>query len=224
MTSGIVFPPINSVPQDSHRPFWSVMIPTYNGTKYLEQTLKSVLVQDPRLDEMQIEVVDDCSTKDDPEELVKDIGQGRVSFFRNPENVGLVHNWNACIGSKPNPLDYFSEFALFALMSREDPYPLVCLEAASLAKPIICFDQAGGEPEFVEDDCGFVVPYLNLDAMADKILLLIKSPDLRDKMGIQAKQKVVSRHHISVAAPQIIEIIRHIQERESIYSKDWDLY
>jgi glycosyltransferase involved in cell wall biosynthesis len=97
MTSGIVFPPINSVPQDSHRPFWSVMIPTYNGTKYLEQTLKSVLVQDPGVREMQIEVVDDCSTKDDPEELVKDIGQGRVSFFRNPQNVGLVNNWNACI-------------------------------------------------------------------------------------------------------------------------------
>lgn len=97
MTSGIVFPPINSVPQDSHRPFWSVMIPTYNGTKYLEQTLKSVLVQDPGVREMQIEVVDDCSTKDYPEELVKDIGQGRVSFFRNPQNVGLVNNWNACI-------------------------------------------------------------------------------------------------------------------------------
>ncbi len=124
------------------------------------------------------------------------------------------------IGSKPNPLDYFSGFDLFALMSREDPYPLVCLEAASLAKPIICFDQAGGEPEFVEDDCGFVVPYLDIEAMADKILLLIKSPDLRNKMGIQAKQKVVSRHDISVAAPQIIEIIRHVQERESIYSKD----
>jgi glycosyltransferase involved in cell wall biosynthesis len=97
MTSEIVFPPINSVPQDSHRPFWSVMIPTYNGSEYLEQTLKSVLIQDPGLEEMQIEVVDDCSTEDDPEELVKDIGQGRVSFFRNPENVGLVHNWNACI-------------------------------------------------------------------------------------------------------------------------------
>ena len=97
MTSGIVFPPINSVPQDSHRPFWSVMIPTYNGTKYLEQTLKSVLDQDPGVEEMQIEVVDDCSTKDDPEELVKDIGQGRVSFFRNPQNVGLLPNWDTCI-------------------------------------------------------------------------------------------------------------------------------
>jgi glycosyltransferase involved in cell wall biosynthesis len=120
------------------------------------------------------------------------------------------------VGSVSNPWEYFTLFDVFTLTSREDPYPLVCLEAASLAKPIICFDQAGGEPEFIEDDCGFVVPYLDIEAMADKILLLIKSPDLRNKMGIQAKHKVVSRHDISVAAPQIIEIIRHVQERESM--------
>lgn len=97
MFEKIEFPSIKTLPERLHRPFWSVMIPTYNGTKYLEQTLKSILVQDPGPDEMQIEVVDDCSTKDDPEELVKDIGQGRISFFRNPQNVGLLPNWDTCI-------------------------------------------------------------------------------------------------------------------------------
>ncbi|MDH6063711.1 hypothetical protein, partial [Umezakia ovalisporum] len=50
----------------------------------------------------------------------------------------------------------------------------VCLEAASLGKPILCFDKAGGEPEFVEDDCGFIVPYLDLDA-ADMNLISLRS-------------------------------------------------
>ena len=40
----------------------------------------------------------------------------------------------------------------------EDPYTLVCLEAAALEKPYVCFEGAGGSPEFVEEDCGFVVP------------------------------------------------------------------
>jgi len=93
----VKYPLIEPVTQEHQRPFWSVMIPAYNGTKYLEQTLKSVLVQDPGPDEMQIEVVDDCSTKDDPEELVQDIGKGRISFFRNPQNVGLLSNWDTCI-------------------------------------------------------------------------------------------------------------------------------
>ncbi|NJP10529.1 MAG: glycosyltransferase family 2 protein [Leptolyngbyaceae cyanobacterium RU_5_1] len=92
-----LFPPISPVSEGIHRPLWSVMIPTYNGTKYLEQTLKSVLEQDPGPDQMQIEVVDDCSTQDDPEQLVREIGNGRISFYRQPQNVGLLPNWNACI-------------------------------------------------------------------------------------------------------------------------------
>ena len=38
------------------------MIPTYNRTKYLEKTLRSILEQDPGENEMQIEVIDNCST------------------------------------------------------------------------------------------------------------------------------------------------------------------
>lgn len=79
------------------RPLWSVMIPTYNCANYLRETLVSVLSQDPGPEIMQIEVVDDHSTKDDPEAVVKELGQGRVSFYRQPENVRHVKNFNTCI-------------------------------------------------------------------------------------------------------------------------------
>ena len=54
------------VPEGTPRPVWSVMIPTYNCAKYLRETLVSVLAQDPGPEQMQIEVVDDYSTKDEP--------------------------------------------------------------------------------------------------------------------------------------------------------------
>jgi glycosyltransferase involved in cell wall biosynthesis len=88
---------IHPVMDNDHRPFWSVMIPTYNCANFLVETLKSVLAQDPGIEEMQIEVVDDCSTKDDPEAIVREIGQGRVSFFRQPKNGGATANFNTCI-------------------------------------------------------------------------------------------------------------------------------
>jgi len=90
-------PEIAPVPKGVHRPFWSVMIPSYNCAHYLAQTLKSVLEQEISLEEMQIEVVDDCSNKDDPETVVKEIGKGRVSFFRQLQNVGAPANFNTCI-------------------------------------------------------------------------------------------------------------------------------
>lgn len=73
------------------------MIPTYNPGRYLEGTLRSVLMQDGGAGDMQIEVVDDCSTKGDTERRVREIGGGRIGYFRQDTNGGLAKNWNTCI-------------------------------------------------------------------------------------------------------------------------------
>lgn len=90
-------PSIEPVDEGLHRPRWSVMIPTYNRTKYLLQTLTSVLEQDPGPDEMQIEVIDNCSTQTDIEAVVRKTSLNRVSFYRQPQNVGSVANFTTCI-------------------------------------------------------------------------------------------------------------------------------
>ncbi len=110
-------------------------------------------------------------------------------------------------GAVPNPADYFAAADLFVLTSRQDSYGLVCLEAAALAKPILCFAGSGGMPEFVEKDCGFVVPYLDIMAMAKRVTYLLDSPDCRATMGEAARRKVAQLNDISVAAPRAMEII-----------------
>jgi glycosyltransferase involved in cell wall biosynthesis len=129
---------------------------------------------------------------DSPQDDIKNLGlEDRIHF----------------VGFKPNPVDYFSVFDVFVLVSREDSFPLVMLETAALGKPIVCFADAGGAEEFVEDDCGFVVPYLDIEAMAEKVLELLNSTSLRRRFGQQAAQKVRERHDITVIAPRIAEVI-----------------
>ena len=111
------------------------------------------------------------------------------------------------LGSVANPLDYFAAADAFALTSREDPFPLVCLEAASMAAPILCFDKSGGSKEFVETDAGGVLPYLNIKAMGDKIIELIKEPGLREQLGQRGAEKVRERFEVSVGAPKLVKII-----------------
>lgn len=89
--------PIPPVEAGLPRPRWSVMIPTYHCAEYLRQTLAGVLTQDPGPEAMQIEVVDDHSTRDDPAAVVEELGRGRVGFYRQPENVGHVRNFNTCL-------------------------------------------------------------------------------------------------------------------------------
>lgn len=74
------------------------MIPVRNpDPKYFRQALESVLAHKSQPEEMQIEVVDDASSSGTVEGLVHEIGRDRVLYHRNPVNLGLCGNWNACI-------------------------------------------------------------------------------------------------------------------------------
>jgi len=90
-------PLIAPVDNTVKRPLWSVMIPTYNCSAFLRHTLESVLEQDPGPEKMQIEVIDDASTDADIEQLVAEIGKGRIGFFRQPVNQGSLRNFETCL-------------------------------------------------------------------------------------------------------------------------------
>ncbi|WP_019986428.1 glycosyltransferase family 4 protein [Rudanella lutea] len=94
----------------------------------------------------------------------------------------------------PDVLMYMSRFNMFALTSREDPYPLVVLEAGLCEVPVICFAGAGGSPELVETDAGVIVPYLHVDAMARAIVTLAEAPEQARQLGQRLREKVLERH------------------------------
>jgi glycosyltransferase involved in cell wall biosynthesis len=145
------------------------------------------------------------------------IGGGRPGDFAQFENgiraAGLADRVRLT-GIVPQTADYIAAADVFALTSREDPYPLVCLEAAAVGRPIVCFAGAGGIPEFVEADCGFIVPYLDIMAMALNVVSLLDSTEFRLTMGTAARRKVAQRHDVNATAPRIMQIIeRTIAER-----------
>ncbi|MBC7890466.1 MAG: glycosyltransferase [Ferruginibacter sp.] len=90
-------PLIEPLTGKGERPLWSVMVPAYNCSHYLRATLESILIQDAGIDAMQIEVIDDCSTDEDVAFLVREIGKGRISYFRQQENVGSLRNFETCL-------------------------------------------------------------------------------------------------------------------------------
>jgi glycosyltransferase involved in cell wall biosynthesis len=91
-------PQISPLIFDGEHPYWSVMIPTFNPRRdYLEQAIGSVISQGFGPEEMEIVVVDDCSTEVDVASLVESIAGSRVTFQRNRSNLGLAGCWNSCI-------------------------------------------------------------------------------------------------------------------------------
>ena len=89
---------------------------------------------------------------------------------------------------------FYSDIDVLILTSREDPYPLVVLEAASNGIPTILFDQSGGSPEFVSNDCGFVVPYLSIDDLTKAIAIYFNNNIMYEMHSKNAIKKVSKLH------------------------------
>lgn len=107
----------------------------------------------------------------------------------------------------PDVLRYMARFDIFLLCSREDPYPLVVLEAGLTNLPVVCFDGAGGAPELVETDGGAVVPYLDLTAMSVAIRQLADDAELRQKQGQRLAEKITERHQSGRSMDQLMALL-----------------
>ncbi|MXV17460.1 glycosyltransferase family 4 protein [Hufsiella ginkgonis] len=111
-------------------------------------------------------------------------------------------------GTKQQPQNYFQLFDVFALTSREDPFPLVAIEAASIKKPVICFDRSGGMAEAISHrQNGLVVPYGDVEAMAAEIIRILDNPVLRHQMG-EASGKLAEKYEVRLAGKKLLGIIR----------------
>jgi glycosyltransferase involved in cell wall biosynthesis len=109
-----------------------------------------------------------------------------------------------------DPDSYYPAFDVFALTSREDPFPVAMLEAAMSGLPVVCFAGSGGAPEFVEEDAGIVVPYLDVAAMARACVALLRDSPLRRRLGDKARSKVMANYTLEIQAPKIRAIIERV--------------
>ncbi|MVM30123.1 glycosyltransferase [Spirosoma sp. HMF4905] len=136
-------------------------------------------------------------------------GSLRDDLLLDIRKAGLANQVHL-IPPTPDVLRYMSRFDVFVLCSREDPYPLVVFEAGLCGIPVVCFEGAGGSPELVETDGGFVVPYLDLDAMSSRILALLQQPDLRHKLGSRLSEKILKRHPAQQSVETLVTLFNQL--------------
>ena len=77
----------------SHRPRVSIGMPVYNGGRYLEEALQSVLSQS--YEDFDVVISDNAST-DDTEEICRTYARSdeRIRYFRLRQNYGIIYNFN----------------------------------------------------------------------------------------------------------------------------------
>ncbi len=117
----------------------SIILPVYNGIKYVEQSVRSVLLQE--YVNFEFLIVDDCST-DGSWEYLQSLSDTRIKLYQNKENKGLFFNLNFLVKA--------SGGVLIKLWSQDDVMELNCL------KEVVEFHQRYPQIGFSYTDRSFI--------------------------------------------------------------------
>jgi O-antigen biosynthesis protein len=106
---------------------------------------------------------------------------------------------------------FFPSGHLFALTSREDPCPLVALEAALAGLPVVCFEGAGDIPAALGPAACEAVPLESVDAFAQAVLGFAHDPERRALIGAAGRARVTQNHDIRHAALVVTAEIQRLR-------------
>ena len=92
-------------------------------------------------------------------------------------------------GPTATPESFLAGASVLVLPSVQDGFGLVVLEAMACGVPVIVSESVGAKDCVREGVEGFVVPVRDVEALADRLLLLRDHPGQRDAMGRQARDR-----------------------------------
>ncbi|MGE0815638.1 MAG: glycoside hydrolase family 99-like domain-containing protein [Vicinamibacterales bacterium] len=121
-------------------------------------------------------------------------------------------------GVQDDVAPYLRAADVLLLPSREDPFPLVVLEAGLCGVPSVCFAGAGGMPDVVGAGAGVVVPHGDVGAMATAALALLDDAGRRQGLGETARAQVEARCTVDVTAPALLATCRRVAGRRPTVS------
>lgn len=104
--------------------------------------------------------------------------------------------------------DYYAGADVFALASREDPFPSVVLESLSVGTPVVAFSGTGGGADFVSRTGGLLVEAFDVRAYADALLLVCRDAPLRQRLGHEGADRVDSEFSFRAYAMDLLELGR----------------
>lgn len=86
--------------------------------------------------------------------------------------------------------DYYAGADLYALTSREDPFPSVVLESLAVGTPVVAFEGTGGGADLVGEGYGAIVPAFDIRSFADAVMALLGDDIALSRIGARARALV----------------------------------
>lgn len=123
-------------------------------------------------------------------------------------DLGLV-DYFTFSGEYSDVNSFYKEADIFLMTSREDPFPLVCIEAGSYGIPIFLFDGATGTQEVMTDLEYLISPQFDTKDMANKVIALINNHELYKSTSAEMIKRF-SQFTIENQSQQLLKVIQKV--------------
>jgi glycosyltransferase involved in cell wall biosynthesis len=138
------------------------------------------------------------------------IGEGasRQEYMRLAESLGIESNvtWTGLVQDPFNEGVYDAADIVCQVSKWEELFGWMIAEAMAYSKPIVA-TRVGGIPELVADrESGYLIERGDRKAMADRILALVKQPELRSVMGRNGRERVEAQFDLQKNVSQLIQV------------------
>ena len=104
---------------------------------------------------------------------------------------------------------------IFLLTSREDPFPLVALEAAERGVPIVAFEGSGGMDDVIAQGAGVFAKYGDTQHMAEQVTKLLGNPHAAISIGQKGRQIVLENYTLDILGKKYVQLFESMTGENS---------
>jgi len=94
--------------------------------------------------------------------------------------------------------------------SRFESLGMVHLESMAMARPVVSMNNGGPAETVVDGETGYLVPPEDPDALADRVVALLRDPRLRARMGEAGRARVLAHFTAAGYAAQFSQLVESL--------------
>jgi glycosyltransferase involved in cell wall biosynthesis len=125
------------------------------------------------------------------------IGDGKEMSNLQKQSKDLGISNSVCFFSHVNNVqDLLAQCSMLIMTSRWEGFGLVLLEAMKLKMPCLAFNHVAANEIIDDNESGFLIPYMDIDLMSQKIIFLLNNKQEALSMGEKGNQILIEKFSI----------------------------
>src|SRR5947207_1924940 len=134
-------------------------------------------------------------------------GPDRAGLEQRAHDLGIARE-TLFLGYQEKVAQFYAAFDALVLPSGNEGTPVSVIEALAAERPVVA-TRVGGVPDVVRDgEDGFLVEPGDVEQLADRLAVLARDPELRQRMGRAGRERVLPRYGVEQLIDSVDRLYR----------------